>query len=175
MSQIDYASEYQKLHALTPTAFSGYSTEQYVHIITQMVQYHKPKSLLDFGSGKGYQYLERRIHEAWGILPHCYDPGVPQLQAFPTQEFDGLICVDVLEHIHRKDLNKTLKLMLSFLDDTKPTFAFLGIDCKLAKKNFTKGGRNLHLTVEEPEWWENLLTRFGQAYPKITIRREYQT
>jgi hypothetical protein len=50
----------------------------------------QPDRLLDYGSGKGYQYLARRYHERWGgLLPHCYDIGVQQLSPSPRASSAG--------------------------------------------------------------------------------------
>src|SRR5690348_1646525 len=104
----DYAKLYTELHR-NEKAFAGYSLKSYVDDIALLVERHNPKSLLDYGSGKGYQYLQKRMHERWGgLLPYCYDVGVRQLSEKPQGLFDGVICTDVMEHIAEEDVDAVL-------------------------------------------------------------------
>jgi hypothetical protein len=121
--------------------------------ITELVKKTGAESILDFGSGKGYQYLLRRQHENWGILPYCYDPGVVQLQEKPTRLFNGTICTDVMEHIAEADVDAHLAEILTYIDPCAPGFAYFSICCRLARKVFSDG-INVHLTVKPPQWWE---------------------
>ena len=73
---MDYAEQYGQMHA-KGKYFPGYSITPYVGAIAELVKKHQPSRMLDFGSGRGLQYLKRRVHEEWGgLLPHCYDIGV---------------------------------------------------------------------------------------------------
>ncbi len=113
--------------------------------------------------GKGMQYLSKRAHEAWGgILPVCYDVGVPLLSARPQGQFDGVVCTDVMEHIETADVPAVLEDLFSFVA-THPSgpkaFAFFSICCKPAKHKTLPDGRNVHLTVKPPGWWNTKLLR----------------
>mgnify|MGYP001249567670 CR=1 FL=1 len=52
----------------------------------------RPESILDYGSGKGFQYSEHKIHEDWtqgnyiSPRPVCYDPGVPEFSEKPAKK-----------------------------------------------------------------------------------------
>ena len=95
-----YQDDYRKFHTAQPKKLSGKLKVEQINIIVGLVAGlmseratgFKPR-LLDYGSGKGYQYLLARIHENWGgHLPICYDPGVIQLATRPPGRFDGIIC-----------------------------------------------------------------------------------
>ena len=131
----------------------------------------KAVRLLDYGSGKGYQYLRDRIHDVWGgILPHCYDPGVRQLIKRPEGLFDGVICTDVMEHIDRRDVGLVLTDIFGFL---RPGgFAYFNIYCGPSGKKFPDG-TDVHLTVETPEWWEKQIGRFRTAGRIIKVDYAY--
>lgn len=145
---MDYAAEYGKMHD-NDKRFPGYSLSAYTEDMKELVDYHKPESLLDYGSGKGFQYLIRRVHESWGgLLPYCYDIGVRQLANKPDRTFDGVICSDVMEHIERADVQGVLAELISYAD----SFLFLGISCRPTKKKLSDG-RDVHVTIEPPEWW----------------------
>lgn len=151
---MDYAHVYGQLHQ-NPKFFAGQTLKKYTNQIAQLVEQTKPTRLLDYGCGKGYQYLAMRLHEKWGgLLPHCYDIGVRQLATKPEGLFNGVICTDVLEHIEERDVPGILSDLFSYVDPGRPGFVFLGISCIPAKKKTLPDGRNVHICVKPPKWWE---------------------
>jgi hypothetical protein len=94
--------------------------------------------------------------------------GVPNLAEHPVGPFDGVICTDVLEHIHRNDVDAILGDIFALA--TK--FVFLAIGTTLAKKKFDDG-QNLHLTVERPWWWwAKIDRRRGQQLVEVRFDEE---
>jgi len=173
-----YRTLYEPMHT-SDKKFIGKMDLAQRNIITNLVQglvlhkvvpdYHRI-SLLDYGSGKGYQYLVQRAHEHWGnILPHCYDIGVRYLSQRPTGKFHGVICCDMLEHIAKEDLDDVIEDIYDFV--IPGGFVYLHIACRPAKKTFPDG-RNVHLTIEPPEWWGGKLTRRGYDHVSVTCSYE---
>lgn len=149
---MDYGAEYARLHEQYPKYFAGWTIKRYVDDIVKAVDIHGAKTLLDYGSGKGYQYLVRRVHERWGnILPTCYDVGVRQLAERPVGIFDGVICTDMLEHIEEADVPRILDDLLHYTGK----FAVFGISCRPETKDVKKlsDGRGVHICVKPPAWW----------------------
>lgn len=164
---MDYAAAYGAFHEARPKLFAGYSVCNYVADIAELVRQTEAKTMLDYGSGKGYQYLVRRVHEQWGgILPRCYDVGIPQLKERPEGVFDGVICTDVMEHIAETDLDEVLADVLGFAG----RFAFFAIACRAAKKTFPDG-TNMHLTVRPAKWWRAKLATLER--PGLIVRAAY--
>lgn len=161
---MDYAKQYGQMHAANPKAFSGYSIKFHVGTIADLVHRVQPQRILDYGSGKGYQYLARRVHQRWGgLLPHCYDPGVPQLRERPHGKFQGVICTDVMEHIEEADVPDVLADIFSFVDPTAHAFAFFCIACRPAKRKRLPDGRDVHVTIRAPDWWRGRLAKFHRT------------
>lgn len=147
----DYAAAYSELHK-NEKYFANRGV--YADQIAELVKRHEPKSMLDYGSGKGYQYLASRIHEKWGgLLPVCYDVGVRQLAKKPEGKFDAVICTDMLEHIEEADLPEILADIFGYAS----TFVFLAISTVPARKKVLPDGRNVHLTVKPEAWWLELI------------------
>jgi len=169
---MNYAATYEELHGVSKRRFSGFSIKPYVDEIAELVESHGTKRLLDYGSGKGYQYLGMRVHERWGgILPYCYDPGVKQLRRKPEGLFDGIICTDVMEHIEKFDVTKTLEMI--FRHAEAEAFAFFCIACRPSHR-ITKrlpDGRDVHVTVKPPAWWDKKLEPFKRD--GLTVRVVY--
>lgn len=156
---MDYGEIYGRMHS-NPKVFPGYSIKDHVTAIAALVEEIQPERMLDYGCGKGYQYLELRVHERWGgLLPHCYDPGVKQLRKKPEGRFQGVICTDVLEHIEESDIASVLSDIFERVDDG-PAFVYFCIACRPAKRKRLPDGRDVHVTVRPPEWWAERLAPF---------------
>lgn len=148
---MDYQKEYGEMHA-KGKYFPGFSISPYVTAIAALVDQHKPERLLDFGSGRGLQYLKRRDHEKWGgLLPHCYDIGVRGLDELPDGEFGGVLCTDVLEHIAERDVPGFIDQLLA--KTAEAGFLFLVISCRPSRKRLPSGG-DVHVTIKPPSWWK---------------------
>ena len=168
---MDYAEVYTQLHEEAGEKwFSGSTIKRYVNDIAELVNGQNPRNILDYGSGKGFQYLVSRLHEQWGgLLPHCYDIGVRQLSQRPAIKFDGIVCTDVLEHIEREDVPAVLDDIFGFLTvEDRPKFIFFSIACRpdvkappadkgAHKHKKLPDGRDLHLTIEQPDWWISMI------------------
>lgn len=179
-----YGDKYRQMHMTYPKIMSGKMPPAQINEVRNLVlslaqrRGVEPRDLrlLDYGSGKGYQYLRDRVHELWGgSLPHCYDPGVLQLGFRPQDKFHGVICCDVLEHIAQNDLNDVIRDILGYCLPKVQTFVYLHIHCKPAGKSFPDG-TNLHLTVRDPQWWDmkikqNIMTH---GHKRTTVRVTYQ-
>lgn len=140
--------------------------------VVKLVAWAKPERILDYGSGKGYQYLERRVHELWGgLLPHCYDPGVIQIGKKPDGVFGGVICSDVMEHIDPADVAPVLDDIFASVVPEGPAFAYFHISTRPAGKTFDDG-ENVHLTVRPEQWWNAQLNRF-HTREDLVIRVTY--
>ena len=166
---MNYEEAYGQLHETSEKRFGGYSTKVSVHKICELVDRIKPARILDYGSGKGYQYLERRIHEQWGgILPYCYDVGVRALRVMPEGKFGGIICNDVMEHIECDDVPEILEQI--FLKAEKKAFVFFRIGLTIAKKNKRlPDGRNVHVCLRPEQWWAGKMKRFRRDGLVISV------
>lgn len=155
---------YQELHT-NPKRFIGTSTGRYIKPIRYCIETWGAETLLDYGSGKGSQYLVKRAHERWGgILPTCYDPGYAPFARRPTVKFDGVICTDVMEHVPREEVPATIKDIFGFAKK----FAFFAIATTPSRKTFPDG-TNVHVTIEPPEWWSEQLEANCRGLPFLAV------
>lgn len=175
---MDYAAEYTRIHEQHPKFFAGMSLKRYVNDLVKIVAEHQPASLLDYGCGKGYQYLKARYHERWGgLLPHCYDFGVRQLADKPTRNFDGVINTDMMEHVPEEKVAETLDEIIRFTTGPKP-FVFFAISCVPDDKPFRlSDGRGVHVTLKPPAWWlEQIQAALGRRqHDRPTIYTVFDT
>jgi SAM-dependent methyltransferase len=166
---------YQEMHG-SQKYFPGFSITAHVPAIAGIVDtmrdaLGREPRMLDFGCGKGMQYLKRRVHEAWGVLPHCYDPGVAHLSEMPAGEFDIVLCIDVLEHVEEADVAAVLSRIF---DKTAPDgIAFLAISTVTSRKKLPDG-RSVHVTVQPGEWWEERIRAVaaGRSFAAVYVGTE---
>lgn len=174
-----YRKLYTDYHDNHAKFLAGKVSPEHVKGITRTVAWWRAQvkntrqpRILDYGSGKGFQYLTKRIHEKWGnVLPYCYDVGVFHLAKRPEGRFDIILCTDVMEHLEAEDVPDVLADLRAYVGDRRPACVYMNICCRLAWKKFDDGS-NLHKTVEEPDWWEE---RIKEAFDgsKIRVERSY--
>jgi len=112
-----------------------------------------PKSILDFGCGKG-RLLETLKENYKNIQLFGYDPGNPIFDREITP-VDMIISTDVLEHIEPEHIADTIAML-----GTKARFHYHLISCAPAKL-ILPDGRNAHLIQETPEWWRHQFENNG--------------
>lgn len=145
-------AQYRMMHA-GEKMYRGNSTRGHIEAIKRLVEKHQAKTLLDYGSGKGRQYDDLHIQDAWGgIKPICYDPGYPPLATKPDSKFDGVITTDVAEHVPEDGIDAFLADVIGYA----VKFAFFCIFTEPSRK-FLPDGRNCHLTTRPRGWWVDRL------------------
>lgn len=106
------------------------------------------RGVLDFGCGKGglVAVLKSVFPDSDG-----YDPAVPGYTLWPGIEFDGVCCLDVMEHLREEDVAPTLER----IRDTARKAVLLNISTRPARHHLANG-RNCHETVRDADWWFDL-------------------
>ena len=138
--------EYEKLHAAGH--YSGYFCLKYKERIKELIENTSSHTILDYGCGKGFQYFKLRVHAYWKVSVSCYDKFYKELSILPTTQSDGVICVEVLEHIPENQIDDVLKQIFG----AAKKFVFLTVATKEAKKKFSNG-ENVHILLKDKEWW----------------------
>ncbi len=139
--------------------FGGGMLKLHLETISELVQRHKPGTLLDYGSGKGLVYQDspehppgsrQKILPEWpGVAIACYDPGYAPYATPVSGPFDAVISTDMLEHVPEEDVPWVLDDLFSLTSG----FLYLVAACFPAKKRLPDG-QNAHCTVMPPEWWQ---------------------
>lgn len=84
----------------------------------------KPKTMLDYGCGKGQQYAIKdkdlfgihipSLSIGLGVDITPFDPGVPLYATRPEGQFDAVVCVDVLEYVPDVDVVSVLEDIFNY-------------------------------------------------------------
>ncbi|MBI4292896.1 MAG: class I SAM-dependent methyltransferase [Betaproteobacteria bacterium] len=153
--------------------FPGVSLPPQAPHIKRLIEMTGAKTLLDYGAGKGQQYLAQPIADEtgqmhrgiaawWGVTVRCFDPGYAPFSALPGEEFDGVISTDVLEHCPEEDLPWILGEMFSHARK----FLFASVACYPAGKHLPNG-QNAHCAIKPPEWWRPLIEAGAATRPGL--------
>lgn len=156
---------YTKIYNKVYTQKSNYNYHNIIKdaFVDVYVAYINGK-ILDAGCGEGI-HLKRILkngYNAFGIelsqvCCQRYLTGTPHANtdiisfAKENKRFDGLICMDVLEHIPPANIKETLAAISNMSDS-----AFLGI----ANHSDIICGEELHLIQESKDWWIDLLEHY---------------
>ena len=182
---------YKKLHLngtefdSAENTFDGKSLKFFFQPIKQVIELTKSKSIIDFGCGKGKYYFEEivvnkksysNIKNFWNINDiFLYDPGVENFSKYPSRKADGVICVDVVEHIPEDDAINFIKELFKLANK----FVFIVIACYPAIKTLPDG-RNVHLCLKSANDWKKIIKdiklKFSNISPYVicaTGRKEF--
>lgn len=132
--------------------------------IKKLIDETNSKSILDYGSGAGEQYIKHKSHNEWGVdMPSLYDPAEENYSTLPTTTFDGIISTDVFEHIPEQVIPECLE----WIYDHATKFVYLGISTRLAS-TILPNGENAHCTVKPMKWWEEKIKKYSTRKNVIT-------
>lgn len=162
---MDLIEQYRALHS--QGKFLGLSVLKFADEIGELVKQYDVKTVLDYGSGQGHQYMPpHSLQKKWGVDVTMYDPAVRGLDVLPKEMFGAVICSDVLEHIPEDKIDATLAEIF----DRATKFVFLTVCCRPAKKTFPDG-TNVHVTVKAKMWWEEKIAAAARArsYPPMPV------
>lgn len=159
---MDLIDQYRALHA--QGKFLGLSVLKFADEIGELIKQHEVKTVLDYGSGQGHQYMPpHSLQKKWGVDVTMYDPAVDGLDVLPDGPFGGVICSDVLEHL------PTREAAVDVLDDIfsrARSFVFVTVCCRPAKKTLPDG-RNVHLLLLTLDQWTQLVGAVASEYPHL--------
>ena len=157
-------AQYRLMHE-HPDMMRGRLADVFAAEIATLCHETGAETLLDYGSGKGQQYRVRKQHEKFAFPePRCYDPGVPGLDEKPAGPFDGVLCLDVMEHVPEAHVDEVLGEIFGLARK----FVYLVIFTDKARKHLPDG-RNCHLTQKPAAWWDDRIARHAREGLALTV------
>jgi len=143
--------EYLQIQQEFHTNRKDYGSSGYFHAIpvTKLARDLRTFDILDYGCGKGM------LDANMPCDIQQYDPCIPKWANEPIPA-DIVVCTDVLEHIEPDKLDAVLQHIHSLTLQR----AYLSPATRAANKHLPDG-RNVHLIIEEEEWW---LDKIGQHF-----------
>lgn len=153
----NYLEEYKILHKNLASFGSGAC--MYIDEVCLIIDYLKPKTVLDYGCGKA-NLIKELVHRYPDVEFYGYDPAIEGRNKLPIDKADLVINTDVLEHIPEEELPNVVKNISSISEN-----AFFGLHHALAY-TILPNGENAHCTVKPPIWYYNLFSKFYKTpYP----------
>jgi cyclopropane fatty-acyl-phospholipid synthase-like methyltransferase len=136
--------------------------------LDKFIQQINPKSIIDFGCGKG-RLVERLREDYPNITVDGYDPGNPTYdRSLDNTQVDLLMSSDVLEHVEPEFIDQTLTYL-----SNKSRYIYHLIALTPAKL-ILPDGRNAHLILESKEWWQEKFVKLGYKIIKEDYMEHYK-
>ena len=152
-----------KLYHQDKNKYVGDSFKHQQPYITALINETKSRTLLDYGCGKGEQYLKENLQSNWNFkLLALYDPAVPKFSKLPKEKYDMIYSTDVMEHIPEKEIQEVFKYIFSHATKC----VFLGICTRPAIAKLPNG-ENAHCTLKPIEWWEEKVKEHSSVYTHL--------
>jgi hypothetical protein len=142
----EYAAMQRELHG-RPKGYGG-KGKKWADTVVALARRYGCGSMLDYGAGQSSLTLELAQRTGLNLRLADYDPGVPGKENFPSFA-DLVVCTDVLEHIEPDRLDAVLEHIHALA--RKAVFLVVALD---EANKVLSDGRNAHLILESPEWWE---------------------
>lgn len=161
----EYQEQIKKMHNGEAKKI-GYGVDPPTKLV-ELLSVNQCQTVLDFGCGRGMMMMELQKKFPNKTLLG-YDPGVEHHNYYPDK-VDFIYSVDVIEHIEPAFLNEVLEKLFNTAD-----LQYHNIACHPAKKKLPDG-RNCHLTVESPIWWENKIRSIIQTRGNVIYTNSYHT
>lgn len=143
-----YKTAYQQFHS-DKAVFRGHSLRNYIADISALIRDGSLKSALDYGCGKAELHEKHQLDSMWRVdILDKYDPGVIEWSTPPSNDYDLVFCIDVMEHIEESDVD----VVLQHIHSLTRKVAFFSISTRPASKTLPDG-TNAHKTVRPEKWW----------------------
>ena len=160
----NYIELYQELHSKEDDY--GTSGSNYFKEVCLVIDFLKPKTVLDYGCGKAV--LLKQLEEKYpDIKFYGYDPAIPERAKMPVKQADLVINTDVLEHIPEDELPKIIKE----ISEISP-HVFFGVHHALAY-TLLPNGENAHCTVKPVFWYYHLFEKYFPCMTVLAGRESY--
>jgi len=158
----EYAEMNRQLHAAEPN-YGASAGARHAQEVVEIAQQHRCKIILDYGCGKGtlkpaVKALDSRLRV------DEFDPAVRGRHVLPERKPDMIVALDVMEHIEADMLDNVLATMQSLA----PRIVWMVIALHPATRTLPDG-RNAHLIVEEPYWWQSTLASY---FTEISVTKK---
>ncbi|GLQ05530.1 hypothetical protein GCM10007924_07510 [Sneathiella chinensis] len=155
------------VHVPPEEAFAGLELKRFANTLKALIRTSGATRLLDYGSGKGQQYvtelrqgretLADSLADYWGIKQIvCHDPGLTEALLPPPEMFDGVIVSRVLDRLPEEDLD----WVLDALFQRASGFVF----CEVAghpSRDWVPTGENARIILQSKAWWASRLIQYS--------------
>lgn len=165
LKSVELGSEFHKTHK----TWAGKGTFQYTDHLLFLRKKYNATSMLDFGCGKGVQFIDNKLQNIVGCEIEGYDPCIHGLDKWPTGKWDIVYSLDAITAVDDQDMRWLFESFSTWA--TKAIFissqtSNLGKSPKQdVQKNFNVSSRNL-------TYYKTLLSDFKG--PDIWIMDDFQ-
>lgn len=150
----DYRKLLEERHSKWDGMWGGHIDSKIKFIYKYALEYDC-KSILDYGAGSRH-FIKgmNTLYPDHSFIINEYEPGRKELAKDPPAS-DLTVCLDVLEHIESEKLD----LVLEHINDKTNKIMYFSA-CTIASYSTFPNGQNLHLIIENKDWWVEKLSKY---------------
>lgn len=131
----------------------GSSSIELIEEVRLIIDYLKPKIVLDYGCGKGL--LIKALLDIYPEIKfYGYDPSILEFEILPIERADLVINTDVLEHIPEDILPNVIEKISNISQ-----YVFFNLHHTKAQA-VLPNGENAHCTIKDRRWYEELFRKY---------------
>jgi hypothetical protein len=150
----EYRALIEERHSKWDGMWGGHIDSKIKFIYKYALEYDC-KSILDYGAGS--RHFIKGINTQYpnhSFIINEYEPGRKELAKDPPVS-DMIVCLDVMEHIEPEKLDKVLE----HINNKVNKIMYFNI-CTIASYGTFPNGQNLHLIIENKDWWIEKLSKY---------------
>jgi hypothetical protein len=151
-----YQQYYTYHHAQDDNFFmgSGKLFKSHANKMKTLIEMTGSSTLLDYGSGKGFQYSTLNTDSYWNVSVDCYDFAIPEFKTLQDKKYDGVLCMDMLDLVPEEEIDQVLTDIFS----RATKFVYIVIRNWPSKKVF-EDGNSISVNMNSKEWWDNKISQ----------------
>lgn len=172
-SGVSRRQENDVVHIKPERTFEGRGVFKHARTIGKLCWSTDARSILDYGSGKGRQYVDEvhqknkkvaeNLQEYWKVNSiTCFDPAISTDQEIPDRRFDGVISTNVLDLIPEEDL----PWVVDTLFERANKFVFCNV-MSFPSDLFLPNGENSRVTRRSSIWWRGIFEEANKKHPDV--------
>jgi len=151
-----YQQYYTYHHAQDDNFFMGNGKlfKSHANKMKTLIEMTGSSTLLDYGSGKGFQYSTLNTDSYWNVSVDCYDFAIPEFKTLQDKKYDGVMCMDVFDLVPEEEVDQALTEIFS----RATKFVYIVIRNWPSKK-FLEDGNSISVNMNNGEWWDNKISQ----------------
>ena len=149
--------------------YNDFQLRKFRYMCKNLMTSKKIKTVLDYGGGgsnwdkPGFEPGTKLSAKDFFQIQEVYK-FEPARGLMEKKKVDGVVCIDVLEHIFISDIPKVVEELFSLAKK----LLIVNVACYKAAA-LLPNGENAHITVRGPDWWKGVFDTISSKYKGIEV------
>ncbi|WP_407493157.1 hypothetical protein [Pseudooceanicola sp. MF1-13] len=159
----------RKSGAKVTNVYNDFELQKFRNVCKKVLSNDRIKTVLDYGGG-GSNWDAPKFDPDSGLSAKeffgidsvtTFEPARNLMNKVPS---DGVVCMDVLEHIYLSDVPNVVEELFTLAKH----LLVVNVACYEAAA-LLPNGENAHITVRKPHWWKGVMDTIAVKYPEVDV------